>query len=47
MLDNIPNGTQCFVDANVIAYFIVGLAPYAPQCETLFKRVEAGICGRP
>ena len=43
MLDNIPDGTHCFVDANVIAYFIVGLAPFAPQCETFFKRVEAGV----
>ena len=42
MLDNIPDGTHCFVDANVIAYFIVGLVPFAPQCETLFKRVEVG-----
>jgi predicted nucleic acid-binding protein len=43
MLDNIPDGTHCFVDANVIAYFIVGLAPFAPQCETFFKRVEASV----
>ncbi len=43
MLDNIPDGTHCFVDANVIAYFIVGLTPFAPQCETLFKRVETGV----
>lgn len=42
MLDTIPDGTHCFVDANVIAYFIVGLPPFARQCETLFKRVEAG-----
>ena len=43
MLDNIPDGTHCFVDANVIAYFIVGLAPFAPQCEAFFKRVETGV----
>jgi predicted nucleic acid-binding protein len=43
MLNNIQDGTHCFVDANVIAYFIAGHVPFAPLCETFFKRVEAGV----
>jgi predicted nucleic acid-binding protein len=40
MLDNIPDGAQCFVDANVIAYYLLNVAPFAQRCEGFFKRVE-------
>ena len=42
MLDNIPDGTHCFVDANLIIDYMIDFAPFSQQCEALFKRVRAG-----
>lgn len=42
MLDNIPDGAHCFVDANLIIDYLVDFAPFSQQCEVFFKRVHAG-----
>lgn len=42
MLDNIPDGTDCFVDANLIVDYIVDFTPFSQQCEAMFKRVQIG-----
>lgn len=42
MLDNIPDGTHCFVDANLIIDYIIDFTPFSQRCEAFFKRVQAG-----
>jgi predicted nucleic acid-binding protein len=42
MLDSIPDGTHCFVDANLIVDYIIDFAPFSQECEAFFKRVQAG-----
>src|SRR5437870_1968046 len=43
MLDDIPNGTHCFVDTNLIVDYIIDFAPFSQRCEAFFKRVRAGV----
>jgi predicted nucleic acid-binding protein len=40
MLSGIPDGTYCFVDANVICYHSVNVPPLSAECTLFFKRLE-------
>src|SRR2546427_10677035 len=41
MLTGIPDGTHCFVDANIICYHIVTVPPLSADCALFFKRLES------
>ena len=40
MLSGIPDGTHCFVDANIICYHIINVPPVSAECSLFFKRLE-------
>ena len=40
MLRTIPDGTHCFIDANIICYHIVNVPPLSAECTLFFKRLE-------
>jgi len=40
MLSALPDGTHCFVDANVICYHIVQVPPFSHICTQFLKRIE-------
>lgn len=40
MLHDIPDGTHCFVDANIICYYIVETEPFSDPCAQFIKRIE-------
>ncbi|HEV8717708.1 MAG TPA: type II toxin-antitoxin system VapC family toxin [Candidatus Binatia bacterium] len=42
MLSDLPDGTSCFVDANVICYHIVQTPPLSDECTQFIKRIERG-----
>ncbi len=43
MLDDIPDQTHCFVDANIICYYLIETEPFSDQCARFIKRIENGI----
>ncbi len=42
MLRDLPDGTACFVDANVLCYHIVQTPPLSDECTWFIKRIEQG-----
>jgi predicted nucleic acid-binding protein len=40
MLDTIPGGTHCFVDANIFCYYLIDTPPLTEQCARFIKRVN-------
>lgn len=40
MLHDIPDGAHCFVDANIICYYIVETEPFTEECARFIQRVE-------
>lgn len=40
MLDDIPDGTHCFVDANIFCYYLIDTPPLTRQCARFIKRIE-------
>jgi predicted nucleic acid-binding protein len=42
MLRDVPDGTSCFVDANIICYHIVHTPLLSEECTRFIKRIEAG-----
>jgi predicted nucleic acid-binding protein len=42
MLSEIPDGIHCFVDANIICYYLVETPPLSEHCVKFIKRVERG-----
>jgi predicted nucleic acid-binding protein len=40
MLRNIPNGAQCFVDANIFYYHFVDTPPFSDECSDFLERIE-------
>ncbi len=40
MLSDLPDGTHCFVDANIICYHIVQVPPFSDTCTQFLKRIE-------
>ncbi len=40
MLSDLPDGTSCFVDANIICYHIVKTPPLSDECTKFLKRIE-------
>ena len=43
MLSEIPAGTHCLVDANIICYYLVETQPLSERCVEFIKRVERGV----
>jgi predicted nucleic acid-binding protein len=43
MLDDIPDQTHCFVDANIICYYLIETEPFSDQCARFIKRIENGV----
>jgi len=42
MLRDLPDGTLCFVDANIICYHIVQTPGLSDECTRFIKRIEQG-----
>lgn len=42
MLHQIPQGTRCFIDANIIYYSLVNTAGLTADCIGFFKRIRRG-----
>ena len=42
MLSDLPDGTSCFVDANILCYHIVQTPPLSDVCTQFIKRIERG-----
>ncbi|HEY7490428.1 MAG TPA: type II toxin-antitoxin system VapC family toxin [Candidatus Tectomicrobia bacterium] len=42
MLSNLPDGTSCFIDANIICYHIIQTPSLSNECTRFIKRVERG-----
>ena len=42
LLKDLPNGSRCFVDANVFYYHFVETPGLSPSCSEFVSRVEAG-----
>ena len=42
LLKDLPNGSRCFVDANVFYYHFVETPGLSPPCSEFVSRVEAG-----
>ena len=42
MIDGLPAGASCFVDANVLAYASVELVPLTGRCRAFLERVAGG-----
>ncbi len=42
MLRDLPDGTLCFVDANIICYHIVQTPLFSDECTRFIKRIEQG-----
>ena len=40
MLRDIPQGTHCFVDANIFYYHLVDTPPLSDDCSDFLKRIE-------
>jgi len=40
MLSEIPPGTHCFVDANIICYYFVETQPLSERCVEFIKKME-------
>jgi predicted nucleic acid-binding protein len=43
MLTDLPDGTACFVDANVLCYHIIQTPPLSEECSRFIKRIEHGV----
>lgn len=42
MIDGLPAGESCFVDANILGYALVELVPLTAPCRAFLDRVAAG-----
>ena len=42
MLSSLPDGTSCFVDANIVCYHIIQTPPLSDECSRFIKRIERG-----
>lgn len=42
MMDGLPAGESCFVDANILGYASIELVPFTGQCRAFLERVAAG-----
>jgi predicted nucleic acid-binding protein len=40
LLSDIPNGTHCFIDANIFYYHLVNTPPISDECSDFLQRVE-------
>jgi predicted nucleic acid-binding protein len=40
MLCDVPDGTRCFVDANIFYYHLVDTPPLSDDCSDFLKRLE-------
>lgn len=40
MLRDIPDGTHCFIDANIFYYHLVNTPPLSDECSNFQKRIE-------
>ncbi len=40
MLRDVPDGTHCFVDANILYYHLVDTPPLSDECSDFLKRLE-------
>jgi predicted nucleic acid-binding protein len=40
LLSDIPNGTHCFVDANIFFYHLVNTPPLSDDCSDFLQRIE-------
>jgi len=40
MLSDLPDGTHCFVDANILCYHIIQVPPFSNTCAQFLKRIE-------
>jgi predicted nucleic acid-binding protein len=42
MLQNIPPGTRCFIDANILVYHFVFTPVLSDACSNFLERIERG-----
>jgi predicted nucleic acid-binding protein len=42
MIDGLPAGESCFVDANILAYASIEFVPLTARCRSFLERVAAG-----
>jgi len=42
MLDDFPSGQSCFIDANILLYASVEIAPLTEPCRAFLDRVATG-----
>jgi predicted nucleic acid-binding protein len=40
MLRDVPDGTHCFIDANIFYYHLVETPPLSDDCSDFLKRLE-------
>lgn len=43
MLQNIPTGTHCFVDANILYYSLIAASPWTAECTDFINRIKRGL----
>lgn len=42
MIDDLPSGASCFIDANILGYASIDVVPFTAPCRALLARVAAG-----
>lgn len=42
MIDSLPAGASCFIDANILGYALIELDPLTTRCRTFLERVALG-----